>query len=168
MERQGCGGERSGALGSAEIDKSWASRKLWGELELIKSESLHAWGRSQAGKTTTGKKVVSGEKDSREEESEQTVTSAGDPRFLGIAKDVIHDQALLIGLIEDGKSGKGLASPGEVEADDSETIAIIEVTSRDQARTLEGKRFCRVADSSNEVVDDGGQVESKSNNGEGK
>jgi len=154
VERHGGGATDGELLGSSVIDKDWASRKLWTELELIKGEALRGWARSQAGKTTKARKSVSGEKDSRDETTEQVTTSAGDPRFLSVAAGIIHDQALLIGLVQDGKDGRGMAaSPVDHDADESETVAIIEVTSRDQARALTGKRYCRVADVSSEVVD---------------
>ena len=42
--------------------------------------------------------------------------------------------------------GSGLAaSPADEVVSNGETIAVIEVASRDQALALEGKRFCRVA-----------------------
>jgi hypothetical protein len=146
VERHGLGGPAGGLLGVAEIDRSWAGVKLWSELEVVKSEALKAWARSIKPRRKKVRKQVSGEKDNRTEETETIEQVTGDPRFLGIAKDVIHDQALLVGLIDDAKQGRGLAREVEQDVDDSETIAIIEVTSRDQARKLEGKRFCRVAD----------------------
>ena len=154
VERLGLGGPGETGGGITSVDKTWAGVKLWSELEVIKQEALNAWSRSIKPRKKRVKKAVSGEKDTRQEESTTIETTAGDPRFLNVAQSVIHDQALLVGLIDDAKQGRGMAKEAvDTDADDTETIAIIEVTSRDQARALEGKRYCRVAEGVGESVE---------------
>jgi hypothetical protein len=141
VERMGGGG--LSPLGSGQVDKEWAVNKLWAELEVVKSEALRAWGRSQRGKRKRVSKTVTGEDGGKTEETEERETSPGDPRFLTVATGCIHDQAQLAGLLADAAAGRVNVSV-DVHGD-AETIAVIEVASRDQARELEGRRFCRLA-----------------------
>ena len=116
---------------------------IWTELEFVKSEAYGGWVRSQVPvRIEKTKKVVTAE-ETREEHSVETREQAGDPRFRGIVETVVQKQAILAGFVSDGQSGRAATRVSEV--DDDDTVAIVEVANREEARKLSGKKFCRLA-----------------------
>jgi DNA-binding CsgD family transcriptional regulator len=121
--------------------------EVWARYGVLYKEAIDGWVRSQEGTVTnTTKKVDRDDSDGRAEVTEQRKSSAGDPRFLTVAEACLAKQALLAGLVQDAKGGKPVVREVERgEESDDDTIAIVEVTTREEAAALEGKRYCRIA-----------------------
>jgi hypothetical protein len=139
--------ESEGAAVLAESTRALYS-EVWAKYDALYQEAMMGWVRSQQDTVTSTNKTVEGggNSDGRNETSEQKKTSAGDPRFLTMAEACLAKQALLAGFVQDAKSGKPvLRESTEDESDDGDVIEIIEVTNREEAAALEGKRYCRIA-----------------------
>jgi hypothetical protein len=144
------------AVDCLRSDAVVALSEAYSELEFFKREALDGWIRSQLPKKTRTRKRVNekGAKVEREEITAQSVRQAGDPRFLEQAKDCLWRQAVLLGMVEDGKQGRaagGRAADDDVSIDDM--VAIVEVETREQAERVFGRRYCRIATTTIECVE---------------
>ena len=134
------------AVDCLRSDAVVALSEAYSELEFLKREALDGWIRSQLPKTTRTRRRVNGKGTDveREEVTAQSVRQAGDPRFLAQAQDCLWKQAVLLGMVEDGKQGRLRGSAADDESLD-DVVAIIEVETREQAGIVYGRRYCRIA-----------------------
>jgi hypothetical protein len=134
------------AVDCVRSDAVVALSEAYSELEFLKREALDGWIRSQLPKTTRTRRRVNGKGTDveREEVTAQSVRQAGDPRFLAQAQDCLWKQAVLLGMVEDGKQGRLRGSAADDESLD-DVVAIIEVETREQAGIVYGRRYCRIA-----------------------
>lgn len=142
------------AIDCIRSDAVYALSQAYAELDFLKREALDAWIRSQLPKKIRTRKQIN-EKDTntdRQEVTAQSVRQAGDPRFLDQAKDCLWKQAILLGMVEDGKQGR-VRGAGSDDDTYEDLVAIVEVETRGQAAMLFGKRYCRIA-SNQDMVDD--------------
>jgi hypothetical protein len=74
----------------------------------------------------------------------ETRTSPGDPRFLSIVTDTAYKMLVLAGFVSDGQGGRATVGAGDESDGEDDTVAIVEVGTREQAAAVAGKRFCRL------------------------
>lgn len=119
---------------------------MWLTMDGVKFEAWQAWVRSQMGtEKRRTKRTIDGDGNESTEEIVETVTSAGDPRFLSLVSDTVWRQAQLAGFVSDGQAGRGAVGSDEPEVSEEDTVAIVEVGTREEAAAVAGKRFCRIA-----------------------
>ena len=130
--------------------------EVWSVLDSVRREGFGAWYRSQLPQRMVRVKE-SRDSDGREswEQVTEERTTPGDPRFLSQVSDAVWRQAQLAGFVADGGAGRGPvgAEHGDT-VDESDTVAIVEVSSRAEAAAVAGKRYCRISGPSEGAVVD--------------
>ena len=120
---------------------------MWQRLEHLQNEAYSGWVRSQLVQRIVR---IRKQRDDEGRKTWEKVTeersTPGDPRFINSASDCLWRQAQLAGFVADGGAGRGPvgAEHGDT-VDESDTVAIVEVSSRAEAAAVQGKRYCRIS-----------------------